>query len=341
MQFTKRSRTATTILLSLALFSAWEAYADHHKGHKSYTDPEKADEDFAYQGEYLGATSHEGEKKVLAVQIIALGNHKFRARGFTGGLPGAGWDGEQGEQIEGTLVDGFLTFASDHGTGVVRDGAMAVIDAEGNQIAVLKKVHRESPTLGMKPPEGAVVLFDGSGVENWVRHRKGGPAEMTEDGLLTQGSNSKQEFGDHTLHVEFRLPYMPTARGQARGNSGCYLQGRYEVQMLDSFGLEGLDNECGGLYSVSRPSVNMCFPPLSWQTYDIDFTAPRFDADGNKTSNARITVRHNGVVIHDDVEIPRGTPAGVAGEGPTRGVVHLQDHGNPVRYRNIWVVEKK
>ena len=326
-------------LLALSLLSSL-AVADHHNS-PSYADPDFVDSDFAVQGEYVGTISGDENHKVLAVQVIALGGKKFRAVGYTGGLPGAGWDGKKGEQVEATLKDGFVTFRGEHGTAVTGHGAMAILSPEGEQIAVLRKTHRQSPTLGMAAPEGAVVLFDGSGIDNWVQHRKGGPANITDDGLLMQGSNSKQQFGDHKLHVEFRLPYMPTAREQGRGNSGCYLQGRYEVQMLDSFGLSGENNECGGLYSVSKPLVNMCFPPLTWQTYDIDFTAARFDADGKKVKNARITVRHNGVLIQDDVELPQGTPAGVAGEGPGTGVVHLQNHGNPVRYRNIWVVEKK
>lgn len=111
--------------------------------------------------------------------------------------------------------------------------------------------------------------------------------------------------------------------------------------MLDSFGLDGLDNECGGIYSVSRPRINMCYPPLSWQTYDVDFTAAQYDADGKKTRHARITVRHNGVLIHEDAELPKRTQGGPTAEGPEPGVVHLQDHGNPVRYRNIWVVENE
>ena len=107
-----------------------------------------------------------------------------------------------------------------------------------------------------------------------------------------------------------------------------------------SFGLEGRDNECGGVYSVKPPAVNMCLPPLAWQTYDIDVTAPRFEG-GRKVKNARMTVRHNGVVIHDDIEIAKVTPGGVRGEeGPT-GPLFLQDHGNPVRYRSIWVLPRK
>ena len=115
--------------------------------------------------------------------------------------------------------------------------------------------------------------------------------------------------------------------------------GSYETQMLDSFGLEGKDNECGGIYKVAPPKVNMCLPPLAWQTYDVDFTAPRFEG-GKKVKNARVTVRHNGVVVHDDVEITTLTPGGTLKEERPAGPLHLQNHDNPVRYRNIWVLPK-
>ena len=132
---------------------------------------------------------------------------------------------------------------------------------------------------------------------------------------------------------------MPFARGQGRGNSGMYIQGRYEVQVLDSFGLDGKNNECGGIYSISEPKVNMCLPPLSWQTYDYDFTAAKYDADGKKVKNARVTIKHNGVVIHDDLELPNHTP-GKHPEADSPGLLYLQGHGNPFVYRNVWVVEK-
>ena len=181
-----------------------------------------------------------------------------------------------------------------------------------------------------------MVLFDGKNADAWQNGK-------VDEGLLVQGTTSKQTFGSHKLHLEFRIPYQPEDRGQGRGNSGLYLQGRYEVQMLDSFGLEGKDNECGGIYSVAKPSVNMCLPPLSWQTYDVDYTAAKYDAAGKLTVNPRVTVSHNGVVIHKDVELPgeRNTTAAPVAAGKEPGPVYLQDHGNPVRYRNIWVVETK
>ena len=132
---------------------------------------------------------------------------------------------------------------------------------------------------------------------------------------------------------------MPNSTGQGRGNSGVYMQDRYEVQVLDSFGLKGLDNECGGVYTKAKPSVNMCFPPLVWQTYDIDFEAAKFDADGKKTKKAVISVKHNGVTIHNKFEID-GPTGGGQPEAPTPGAIQLQGHGNPVFYQNIWIVEK-
>ena len=191
---------------------------------------------------------------------------------------------------------------------------------------------RHSPTEGAKPPEGAVVLFDGTTAENF-KH-----GTLLPDRNLLSEATSKQGFGDYTLHVEFRLSYMPEARGQARSNSGVYLHDCYEIQVLDSFGLEGEDNECGGFYKLRKPDVNMCFPPLTWQTYDVEFTAPKYK-DGKKVANARVEVRHNGVVIHPEFELPHATP-GRQGEGPAPRPLYLQGHGNKVEYRNIWVKEK-
>jgi hypothetical protein len=305
----------------------------------TYDDPEKAktDPDFLVQGEYAASFSTDEGERRFGVQVIALGEGKFQAVTYHGGLPGDGWNGEEKSKTEGQRQGGEVVFTSDRGRGVIRDGKLEVYNNEGDKVGELKRVERKSQTLGQKPPEGAKVLFDGTkeSLANWRDGRR------TEDGLLMPGVTSKGAFGSHTLHVEFRTPFQPQDRGQARGNSGVYLQGRYEVQMLDSFGLEGEQNECGGIYSVGRPKVNMCYPPLAWQTYDIDYTAARYEGD-KLVSPPRITVRHNGVVIHDNVELPgdRNTTAAPLPAGPENGPVYLQDHGNPVRYRNIWVVEK-
>ena len=176
-------------------------------------------------------------------------------------------------------------------------------------------MERRSPRLGARPPEKAVVLFDGTGLEAWMQ-RDGQPAgwKLREDGSMevTRGNIlTRRSFGDVRIHLEFRTPLMPEARGQARGNSGVYVQGRYEVQVLDSFGLEPMDNGCGAVYRIAPPRVNASLPPLQWQTYEITFRAPRFDSSGSKTANARITVRHNGEVIHSNLELP-GSPRGVS-----------------------------
>ncbi len=131
----------------------------------------------------------------------------------------------------------------------------------------------------------------------------------------------------------------PDARGQGRGNSGFYQVDHYEVQVLDSFGLDGKNNECGGIYTKLSPKVNMCLPPLAWQTYDVDFTNAVRDESGKKVKNARITLKHNGVVIHDDMEITGPTGGHRSDPEGTPGPIKLQGHGNPLQFRNIWIVE--
>ncbi|HEY3320606.1 MAG TPA: DUF1080 domain-containing protein [Planctomycetota bacterium] len=298
-------------------------------------DPAKVDADFAVQGEYTGEIPKDGAKTKLGVQVIALGDAKFHVVVHNGGLPGDGWDKNKKDEIDGATADGVTTFTLPQMKIAIKDGSMSVSDAGGKELGQLKRVIRESPTMGLKPPPGALVLFDGSGLDEW---QKG--AKMTEDKLLCEGANSVKKFGSGTWHVEMRLPYMPYARGQGRGNSGVYQQSRYETQVLDSFGLAGKNNELGGIYEISDPLLNMAFPPLSWQTYDVDFTAAQYE-NGKKVKNAHMTVKLNGVVVQQDVEVPRSTRAAPLGEGPEPGPMHLQNHGNPVRYRNIWFVEKK
>jgi hypothetical protein len=323
-------RVSWNVTMVLSLFAiAWIGVVPSHA-------QEPLDEDFSFQGEYSGQIGSGSESRKFGLQIMAIGNGKFRAVAYAGGLPGDGWDGEAPNRVEelGERSGNTVTFNSKYGRGAIRDGMMTVFDPQGVQLGEMQKVTRQSPTLGQKPPEGAVVLFDGSNVDAW----EGG--KLSDDNLLQQGTTSKKRFGSHKLHIEFRLPYMPQATGQGRGNSGLYLQGRYEVQMLDSFGLEGRDNECGGIYSVKAPDMNMCFPPMSWQTYDVEFTAATYEND-KLVSSPRMTVYHNGTKIHDNVTLPgdRNTTAAPVAVGPEPGPIYLQDHGNPVRYRNIWIME--
>jgi hypothetical protein len=297
------------------------------------SDPSKTGAEYAVQGEYLGKIEAEEGTETWGAQVIALGHNKFRIVGLRGGLPGEGWQrGDEKVETEGELKNGVATMYGDQFDGKIEKDKITVSDLSGNVVGVLTKVHRESPTLDTPPPNGALRLFDGS---NTAEFQDG---KMVMDKLLAANCCSKATFGDHVLHIEFRTPFKPTGRGQGRGNSGVYVQSRYEVQVLDSFGLEGRDNECGGIYSIVAPKVNMCFPPLTWQTYDIDFTAAKYEGD-KKVKNARITVKHNGIVIADNVELPHATP-GRHPEGPEPDGLYLQGHGNPVVYRNIWVIKK-
>lgn len=311
-------------VLLVPLFMLAQGRAAESSG-ETYADPANAGPDFAFQGEYIGDKS--------AAQVIAEGDGKFRIVGFAPGLPGTSSDAEK--KVEGPAKREGNKVVIDSGgwQGEIVDGVLTSKNQDGNTYR-LTKTERKSPTLGEKPPQGAIVLFDGSSADQW----NGG--KLTPEGFLAVGVKSKQSFGSGKLHIEFRTPFMPSARGQARGNSGVYLQDRYEVQVLDSFGLKGENNECGGIYSVAKPKVNMAFPPLTWQTYDIDFEAAEYDATGTKTKPALVTVRHNGVLIHDRVEVSRGTTAAGRKEGADSGPIQLQNHGNPVVFRNIWFVPK-
>jgi hypothetical protein len=321
-------RTSLVCLSLAVLIAAPLRAADDNP---AFTNAKEAGPDFAVQGEYLGTAGDH----TWGAQVIALGDGKFSLVGFAGGLPGQGWQrGGETRRAEGEAKEGIATFKGDHFTASIKDGAMTVANLEGEKLGELKKVERKSPTLGAEPPEGAKILFDGSTADNFEN------GKLVEENLLgATGCESKLKLGDHTLHIEFRTPFMPKSRGQARGNSGVYIQGRWECQVLDSFGLEGENNECGGIYSIGKPAVNMCLPPLAWQTYDMEFKAAKYDAAGKKTENARVTIKHNGIVIHDNLELPKGTP-GYKPEGAEKVGVFLQNHGNPVAFRNIWVVEK-
>jgi hypothetical protein len=293
----------------------------------------KLDDDFFLQGEYAGSLSTGSSSPAsTGLQVIALGQGTFQAVEYTGGLPGNGWDQKTRKEYSGLRTAANSALLTGNGRRLaVRRGAVVVKDDADREIGRLMRVLRQSQTFGAPPPAGAQVLFCGRDAREFT----GGV--VTPDHLLIAGADTKGSYADFSMHVEFRTPYMAPARGQSRGNSGVYIQKRYEVQILDSFGLRGVENECGGLYKQRSPLVNMCFPPLTWQTYDIDFTAARFNSAGKKTANALITVRHNGVVIHDNVAIT-GKTGGGAAEGPDPAPIKLQDHGNLVHFRNIWIV---
>jgi hypothetical protein len=197
-----------------------------------------------------------------------------------------------------------------------------------------------------RPPSDAVVLFDGKDLSKW-EDKDGKPAQWkVENGYMevvakTGYLSTKDTFGDCQLHVEFSEPTPPHGESQERGNSGVFLMGLYEIQVLDSYENKTYaDGQASAVYGQYPPLVNASRPPGQWQTYDIIFHRPRFDASGNLQHPARVTVLHNGVLVQDNVE-----PSGPTGHhirppykpGPDKLPLQLQDHGNPVRYRNIWI----
>lgn len=310
-------------------------------------EPEEGGVDFKLQGEYLGKLE---TVTPMAVQVVALGNGDFKAVFLPGGLPGLGWTGERIEAA-GKLASGKAEFSGNGYTATVAaDGESITGKTAKQELFTLTKVMRKSPTEGMAAPQGAVALFDGTGVSAW----KDGTASMDsrklfkpEGSSASSGAVTNQAFGDFTLHLEWRAPFMPSARGQRRGNSGVYLQGRHEVQVLDSFGntLEfGADTmsakrEAGGIFELIAPSVNMAYPPLSWQTYDIAFTAARWDAAGKvQTAPALITVKWNGTTVLDRKPCPHSSLLGDP-QGSAPGPLRFQAYGDPVFYRNIWITE--
>ena len=214
----------------------------------------------------------------------------------------------------------------------------------------LRKITRKSPTEGLPPPADATVLLPYSpgkapDASAWL----GGSWKPQDDGSLQcdpgKGSiRTKQSFSDLKLHLEFWLPLMADNFGQARANSGVFLNNLYEIQVLDSFGLVPSMGDCGAIYDQTRPKVNANLPPEHWQTYDIRFRAPRMNPDGTVREKARVTVELNGVKVQDDTPIEGATAGHEPGKpqaNAATGPLQLQDHGNRVRYRNIWLEELK
>lgn len=225
---------------------------------------------------------------------------------------------------------------------------MGVGGMGGMDWSVMQTVHFDRPEVveGCEPvltppPAGAVVLFDGHGLdafqgaERWTSN-----SEWMQIG---KGSiRTKQKFGSCHIHVEFRTPAEVKGKGQGRGNSGIYIMDRYELQILDSWQNDTYpQGQCGAIYTQNPPLKNVCRKPGEWQSYDIWFTAPKFDADGELISPARMTAKQNGVLIQDDFEligrswfIHRYLPHG------EKEPLVIQDHGCPVQFRNIWILEE-
>lgn len=325
-----RLRLLSVAACCLGVWSMPCAAAD--AANSAVTDLAQVDGDFYLQGEYFGNVNYDFfAAPNMGLQVVALGDGQFDARLLRGGLPGAGWDRGSHNKLSGTRSGSYLLLEGDDYQIEVTPAEAVVQTPQRIELARLPKIHRISTTQGAAPPPRAVVLFDGTSTDQLDN------GKITPKGLLDVGAMTKMPVDDFRLHIEFRTPYMPKARGQGRGNSGVYIQQRYEVQVLDSFGLEGVENECGGLYKQKRPDVNMALPPLSWQTYDIYFTAVRWSSEGKKASNARITVLHNGESIHSNYDIVTKTGAGKPESAESRPIL-FQNHRDPVRFRNMWLV---
>ncbi len=188
-----------------------------------------------------------------------------------------------------------------------------------------------------------VILFEGNKLDHWTKtDLKTAPTWVQqEDGsweVLGGNIVSKETYKDAHIHVEFWLPLMADCQGQARANSGVYIQGCYEIQVLDSYGVEKPScSDCSGLYSIKEPDVNANKKPEEWQTYDIYFRAARFDENGKKIEDARLTLLFNGICVHNNIILPHHTPGGMTDYEVAEGPLMLQDHcGDKVRYRNVW-----
>ncbi len=198
------------------------------------------------------------------------------------------------------------------------------------------------PTLGQRPPKAALTLFKGSDLSAWISSSGAPPGWRLEARYMEVNPGSGdimtlQLFTDFQLHLEFWLPDLREALGQARANSGVYLQGRYEIQVLDSFGVEPATDGCGAIYGQAAPLRNASRPPARWQSFDIAFRAARVSA-GIVVEKARASVLHNGVLIHNQREIAGPTGGMPDSNEGQPGPLLLQDHGDRVRYRNIWIL---
>ena len=298
------------------------------------------DPSFGFVGEYEGTVRLTGSVRSVvpaSLHVNATGAESLTGVFLEGRLPGRPAAAATGLQMAGRRfgTQAALT-GGPYDVVITRPGDDAVAEVrrpDGTPLGTLAKVSRPSPTLGQEPPPGAIRLFDGTSTERFV----GG--SITPEGWLAAGTETAEAWDDFRLHLEFLQPYKPNAAGQHRGNSGVYLQSRYELQVLDSFGFVPAFNDVGSLYRTRRPERIAARPPLTWQTYDIDFRSPQFNAIGEKVAPGRLTVWLNGVPVQTAVAIPNKTGAGKP-EGPLPLPTKLQDHKNPVQFRNIWLLPR-
>lgn len=284
-----------------------------------WSDVEKAAKEFDgfdFIGEYVS------EKRAMQV---TPSEGKFYLSQYQGGLPGSGWEG-----------------------GAITHEWIEAYEIK-QRLMGWKKVDRSADFTGKKPPKNAIVLFDGSNANAWNNGK-------VNNGNLKAGTRTKQKFRDFRLYFEFLIPLKPEPpiSHPHRGNSGVFMLGAYEVQIADTFGLnpdpsawkditmlKPVNTWCGSIYGIRGAEMNVCLPPLSWQSMEIEFKAAKFK-DGKKVAPAVISVTQNGVKVHDNVSLPSGTGGGP--DGPraevAEGPITLQNHSNPNWFRNIWIVPR-
>ncbi len=318
----------------------------------------QADE-LALIGDFEGNLLNNSKTQCVA-QVSALGDGEYKVRLF----PVFDQRTETWLQATAKQEGAIARFKTDSSSGLLSSVALSgELDWRGKPTRFeLLKVSRKSPTAGAKPPPQADILFDGTDLSEWVlfdpreadlqnyleadremvwRLVDGNAMESVpaKKGQPKHNVATKRKYQDLFLHLEFKLPSEPGNRGQGRSNSGVFVRHNYEVQILDSYNLDGLWNECGSLYRSSAPMVNASYPPESWQTYDILFKAPVFDQAKRKTRPAMITVYHNGVLIHRDQPIPKQTRPSSEAEPTGATMIWLQDHQHFIQFRNIWAVD--
>ena len=305
-------------------------------------DPEDIKDDIngVYKGTFLPSKQAAVAPMPAQVNVVAWGNNEYRA---VVDMP----NGDKSQRLEIPLKkDGDKYVISGNVGGAEWKGGLdngKLTLSGGGEFEAVRGT-TTSPTQGLKAPDNAIVLLSNEpGKYPSLGEWREGSWKPISDGSMqvnsTGDQHTKREFGDFILHLEYKPPLKADARDQGRGNSGVYLMDRYEVQVLDSFGWPAADNQSGGIYHVAVPKVNAALPPTEWQTYDMAFRAPRFAGDGNVKTPATVTIYLNGVLIHDNVKIP-GPTGGGAPNNVAKAPLRLQDHSNPVRYRNIWLVEK-
>lgn len=325
---------------------AGEVTKDVPKDRVATNDPTR-DEADAIMGEYAGTWQPaEGDIVGGTACVIGYGEEKHRLyravmKAFE---PGKEVKAVMEVTLLGTPKEGRVELAQEGWHGWIT-GDRLTAESKAGKFQLRFRV-RKSPTEGAMPPAGATVLLafqpgKKPTLEEWTNAKW----EALEDGSVrARGGNNltRKEFGDCRLHAEFWCPYERENVGQARGNGGVYLHGKYEVQVLDSFGLKSGKDDCGSIYGVSAPAANACLPPGRWQTYDVVFKAPRMGGDGEVAEPATfVSVHHNGVLVQENVKVDKITRSGEGSVQGPKGPLMLQDHRSAVRYRNVWLVETK